>query len=126
MGDPADKYELTEENIGIARQCGSTFLQLIDLGYLHLSPGTGNWTQAGELTDMADCYDLRKDKNLHRIVFQREHNWNQDFWESLIGPFHTSNLSPFFIEGVFGQEMPLRDAAEELKRVVFNKASLAS
>jgi hypothetical protein len=121
LGDPSENYELNEENTQIARQCGHTFYQLINLGFLHLSPGTGNWTEAGELTDMADCYNLKKDRNLSSIISLREKNWGQDFWESLIGPYHTANLSEFFIEGMVGERISLQEAAQEIKRVILQK-----
>src|SRR3989338_2998603 len=122
IGDPSDNYELNQENINIARQCGRTFLQLLDMGYLHLSPGTGNWTEAGELTDMADCYDLKKDKNLQEIISLRESSWNEDFWENLIGPYHTSNLYPYFVQGLFWfQKLSLKEAAQQLKGIVSEK-----
>lgn len=121
LGDPGENYELNEENTQIARQCGYTFYQLINLGFLHLSPGTGNWTEAGELTDMADCYNLKKDRNISSIISLREKNWEQDFWKNLIGPFHTSNLSPFFIEGMLGKKTCLEEAAEEIKQRALQK-----
>ena len=121
LGDPSDNYELNDENVKIARQCGHTFYRLINLGFLHLSPGTGNWTEAGELTDMADCYNLRKDRNLSSIISLRERNWEQDFWENLIGPFHTSNLSQFFIEGMLGNKTSLEEAGEEIKQRALEK-----
>ena len=115
MGDPSDKYELTEENTGIARQCGENFFRLIGLGFLHTCPGTGNWTEAGELTDMADCYDLQNDAHLEGMISSKEHETGMDFWESLVDPYHTANLSPFFIEGMFGERISIREAGQELK-----------
>jgi hypothetical protein len=121
LGDPTKRYDLTEENKTIARQCGNTFFELIDLGFLHLSPGTGNWTEAGEFTDMADCYDLKKDKNLDKVISSREEETQQEFWRSLIGLYHTSNLSPFFVEGMLGESVSLTEAADEVEKKTSQK-----
>jgi len=121
LGDPSTKYSSINKNIEIAKSCGNTFIQLIELGYLHLTPSTGNWTLAGELTDMCDCYDLKKDKNLCRIIENREKEIGKDFWKDLIGPRHTSNLYPFFIEGMFGEQISIEEAAKEIKNRVENK-----
>lgn len=115
IGDPSQEYDLNQRNIAIARECGTSFIGLLNLGYLHLSPGTGNWTTARELTDMADCYDLRKDKNLGNVIEQREAKIQKDFWEDLIGPRHCGNLYSFFIEGIFGERISIEEAANELK-----------
>lgn len=120
LGDPSRKYAFTEQNIKIAKSCGKAFIQLIDLGYFHLSPSTGNWTLAGELTDMADCYDLKKDKNLVKVIKNREKEIKEDFWKDLIGPRHTSNLYPFFIEGMYSEQITIKEAAEELENKVVN------
>ncbi len=122
LGDPSENYSLSERNIKIAKQAGYTFMQLLELGYLHLSPGTGNWTLAGELTDMSDCYDIKKDNNLRRVIEERERKEAVDFWQDLIGSRHTSRtLSPFFIEGMFGEQRSLEEAAQGLELCVRNK-----
>lgn len=122
LGDPSENYPLTERNIAIARQTGQTFIRLLDLGYLHLCPGTGNWTLAGELTDMSDCYDMRQDNNLRKVIKERERSVRINFWQDLIGLRHASKtLSPFFIEGMFGEQVSLREAAQELETRVKNR-----
>ena len=120
LGDPSETYELHSRNTFIATKCGQTFYKLLDLGYLHLCPGTGNMTTMAELTDMTDCYDLKKDKNLQQIINNREadEEVETNFWEDLIGPRHTGNLSPYFIQGMLGKEASLEEAAQELKNKV--------
>ena len=121
IGDLEDKYKFNQRNVWIARTCGKTFWQLLDLGYFHLSPSTSNWTTQAELTDMSDCYDLRKDKNLVKIIKERENKTQQDFWEDLIDKRHTGNLSPYFIEGIFGEPISVEEAAVEIKNKVTSK-----
>ena len=118
LGDPEEKYKLNEKVIEIAKTTGKTFYKLIELGYLHLCPSTGNITTAGELTDLADCYDLKEESNLAEIIKDRENKIQFDFWMDLIGPRHLSNLYPFFIEGIFGSKLSLLDASKELKAMI--------
>nr|MBI4157048.1 hypothetical protein [Candidatus Woesearchaeota archaeon] len=118
LGDPEDKYKLNERIIEIAKTAGKTFYKLIELGYLHLCPSTGNITTAGELTDLADCYDLKEENNLEEVIEDRENNIKIDFWQDLIGPRHLSNLSPLFIEGMFGSKLSLVDASKELEAMI--------
>jgi len=114
IGDPSERYAENAKNTWIARKCGQTFWKMVDLGYLHLSPGTGNWTTMAELTDMSDCYDLRKDRNLESVISSRENKVQADFWQDLIGERHTGNLSPYFIEGMLGDSASLEEAGMEL------------
>jgi hypothetical protein len=118
LGDPSLKYELNNKNMMIARSCGQTFIRLLEIGYLHLCPGTGNWTTKGELTDMSDCYDLKKDKNIDKIIRDRETKVQADFWEDLIGERHTANLSPIFIRAMLDKEASVKEATIELKKKV--------
>lgn len=121
IGDPSDKYAINERNIRIAKECGKSFRGLINLGYFHLSPGTANWTTAGELTDMADCYIMKKDKNFDSIIQRREDETQINFWEDLIGQRHCGNLFPYFIEGMFGEKINLNEAGKELKNLASQK-----
>ncbi|MFH0977820.1 MAG: hypothetical protein V1837_00825 [Candidatus Woesearchaeota archaeon] len=121
LGDPSKKYELNNRNKMIARSCGQTFLRLLNIGYLHLCPGTGNWTTMGELTDMSDCYDIKKDKNIKRIVSTIESKVQKNYWEYLLGSDHTANLTNEFIKGIYEEELSLKEAAEEIRRQFFQK-----
>ncbi|HIH11730.1 TPA: hypothetical protein HA241_06065 [Candidatus Woesearchaeota archaeon] len=142
LGDPSEMYELNSRNISLARQCGKTFYSLIDLGYLSHCPGTGNWTTAGEFTDLMDCHDLKKDSAFKIKTFIKKaekeaikireskadpdyEKWTKeirgDYWLDLIGPYHAGNLSPYFIEGMLGESASLEDAVAELKRKVNRK-----
>ncbi len=123
VGSPTEKYEKTDSLCWIAKTCGETFYRLIDLGYLHLCPGTGNWTTEAELTDMSDCYDLQRDKNIEAIIKIREEKFEGDFWQTLIGPTHTANLTPFFIGGMLGKNTSVKEAASELEHKVRAKVA---
>lgn len=122
LGDPSKKYELNNRNKMIARSCGQTFLRLLNIGYLHLCPGTGNWTTMGELTDMSDCYDIKKDKNIERIISKQESKAQKNYWEYILGSDHTANLTDEFLKGMYGEELSLKEAAEETSKQFFQKA----
>jgi len=66
---------------------------------------------------------LRKDRNLAEIIESREKEVGNSFWEDLIGPRHTANLSPYFIEGMFGKSLKVSEAAKELRLTVKSKLS---
>jgi len=121
LGDPSEKYDLNERNKTIARKCGETFAGLLELGYLHMCPGTGNWTTVGELTDMSDCYNIKKDKNIDKIVHKKESEVQKDYWEWLLCKDHMANLGEEFIKGFLGERCSLKEAATELKNGFYNK-----
>lgn len=117
LGDPSDIYTENERNIWIARTCGKTFWDLLDIGYFHDTPGTGNFTTEAELTDMADCHDLRN-VDLGRLIANREKLTGLEFWEDILSSRYTGNLSPFFIEGMLGRQASVTGAARILKEKV--------
>lgn len=123
LGDPSKKYELNNRNKMIAQSCGSTFLKLLNIGYLHLCPGTGNWTTRGELTDMSDCYDIKKDRNIEKIISKQESKVQKDYWEYLLGSDHTANLTEEFLKGMYEEKLSLEEAACEVKKQFFEKTS---
>ncbi|MDO8655152.1 MAG: hypothetical protein Q7R48_01865 [bacterium] len=113
VGDPSDRDLDIPANRKIARQAGRTFRGLLELGLLHHCPGTGNWTLAGELTDLQDTFDLRREgfalADHMELVGKGD---MQSFVRYLLGREHGGMLSPFFIEGVCGKKKSLRDATE--------------
>ena len=42
----------------------------------------------------------------------------RDFVKYLIGPKHTGNLHPYFIEGMFGKKLDLDEAVKETLKLI--------
>ncbi len=113
VGDPSERDSDTPANRKIARRAGETFRGLLELGLLHHCPGTGNWTLAGELTDLQDTFDLRREGfALADHMEAVEKPDLRSFVRYLLGREHGGMLSPYFIAGVCGKKKSLRDATE--------------
>lgn len=113
VGDPSDKDIGLRENREIAKVMGYTFRVLLENGYLHHCPGTGNWTLAGELTDLVDTFDLRTERDEMEEHMKRVNKTDlREFLKYLIGPEHNGVLHPYFIEGMYGEKVTLETAAE--------------
>jgi len=114
IGDPSDKEIDTPEHREIAKKMGYAFKVLLENDYLHHCPGTGNWTIAGELTDFADTYDLRTERDkLEEHMKKVGKKDIREFLKYLIGPEHTGVLCSDFIEGMYGEKMILENAVEK-------------
>ena len=120
MGDPLDPYVLNDENREMARSMGRTFRRLLEMGFLHHCPGTGNWTSAGELTDFADTFDVRKERvALEAHMREVKYPDMGSFMRYLIGEPHTGKFCPFFVEGVCGRSgVSVDEAAQELLSLI--------
>jgi len=120
VGDPSNPYVLSEENKKLARSMGKTFRKLLEMGFLHHCPGTGNWTSAGELTDFADTFDIKTERaELEAHMRAVKHPDMLDFLRYLIGKPHTGKFCPFFIEGVCGRSgVSVDEAAQELLSLI--------
>lgn len=115
VGDPGDKNLDSPENREIAQSAGRAFRGLLELGLLHHCPGTGNWTIAGELTDLQDTFDLRQEWDaLAEHVCLVGKKGMEDFVRYLLGPEHGGVLWPFFVEGVCGRKTSLKQATHEV------------
>ena len=115
VGQQSDESIGTPENREIAKKMGYAFRTLLENGYLHHCPGTGNWTAAGELTDFADTFDLRTERyKLGEHMKKVGKADAREFLKYLIGPNHTGVLCPDFIEGMHGEKMSLDDAVERV------------
>jgi len=64
VGDLHDPEIVTERNKVIAQQIGKTVRQMLELGFLHMTPNPGNWTTEEELVDFEDVARLPQDAAL--------------------------------------------------------------
>ncbi len=118
LGDPRI-VEATPENRMIARKMGKTFRTLLENGYLHHCPSTGNWTRAGELTDFSDVFNLRSEqKQLDDHIAEVGKRNLTHFIQYLIGPEHSGVLSPDFVEGLIGRRTSLENAVRATIRLM--------
>ena len=124
VGDPSDKNIDKPEFREIARLMGYTFKTLLENGILHHCPSTGNWTIAGELTDFTDTFELAKEEKelrAHIKKLKQEGRISKgnlrNFLSYLIGPKHGGLLSPYFLEGMFGQPISLEEATRRLLKL---------
>ena len=86
VGDSLDKGIFTDRNRMIAREVGKTFWLLLEHNLLHISPNTGNWTKAGELTDFEDVIELPQELNrLEMEMHALGCHSLEAFFEDLIG-----------------------------------------
>ncbi|MBI1984593.1 MAG: hypothetical protein HYS60_00580 [Candidatus Wildermuthbacteria bacterium] len=124
VGDPTDPTIDTPENREVAVAAGRTFRQLLQMGFLHHCPGTGNWTKAGELTDFQDTFDLTAEKDA--LTFHMQKVKKEDmaqFVRYLLGPEHTGILCKFFLEGVCGKPASLKKATDEVLCLIQRRTS---
>lgn len=120
VGDPEDEEILTDRNRVIAREVGRTFWSLLANNLLHISPNTGNWTRAGELTDFEDVITLPQELDrLEAEVYSRGFGHFDAFFADLVGPRHTGVLSGDFIEGMIGRKEPPKKAAQIILETFF-------
>lgn len=117
VGDPCDTSLDIPSYRANARSVGSTFRVLLEHGYLHHCPSTGNWTRAGELTDFGDVFNLATDQRAMGSQMQRvKKRTLRAYVHYLIGPTHTGVLCPYFIEGMFGERLTLAQAVTRILR----------
>lgn len=115
VGDPSDPAIDTPENRKVAVVMGKAFQKLLEIGLLHHCPGTGNWTKAGELTDLQDTFDLAKEQNALALHVQMvKKNDMRQFVRYLLGPEHTGVLCRFFLEGVCAKPASLEEATDKV------------
>jgi hypothetical protein len=113
VGDPTSKKIATPYYREIAKKMGYTFRVLLENGYLHYCPGTGNWTVAGELTDFADTFNLRTEESKLKERMEKVQKTDiREFLKYLIGPEHTGILCSDFILGMYREKLTLKDAVE--------------
>ena len=111
VGGPSDKNLKTPRNISVAREVGKTFRVLLENRILHHCPSVGNFTLEGELTDLQDTFDLDSERERLRAHMESVGRSSpNDFVKYLIGPEHTGNLHPYFIEGMYGKRLDLGEA----------------
>lgn len=121
VGDPSGAED-TKDNRKIALAMGDAFRKLLEIGLLHHCPGTGNWTCAGELTDLQDTFDLASDQeDLWAHMARLGYKDLEGFIEYLIGPKHAGKLDPFFLQGICGREISLAAATEEVQKTIQEK-----
>lgn len=124
VGDPSN-IRKNDKFSKIAESTGKTFRVLLENGILHHCPGTGNWTQAGELTDFADTFYLQHEGGLflRHISYLQEKKVIkttklEDFLKYLIGPEHTGVLCEDFLKGICGKKVSLKEAVEQLLKIM--------
>lgn len=125
VGDPSNARIKNDKFSKIAESMGNTFRVLLENSILHHCPGTGNWTQSGELTDFADTFDLQQGgQELHRHIENLQEKGVikttkfEDFLKYLIGPEHTGALCEDFLKGICGKKVSLEEAVEQLLKIM--------
>lgn len=118
-----DLFSIEPKNIRIAKQEGKNFRILLENGFLHTTASLGNWTSAEELNDFEDVYKIKEDKEkIEKIInfFSKEYNFQanlKNFLELIIGPEFNGKLSPYFIEGLFGEKITMDRAVQQLLNI---------
>ncbi len=121
VGDPSDPA-IMEANKNIAGAVGVAFRELLEIGLLHHCPGTGNWTLAGELTDLQDTFDLPAERGALRAHMNKlGHTTMIGFVRYLIGREHAGMLWPYFIQGICGRKVSLATATSEVCEIIERK-----
>lgn len=122
VGDPLDSAIDTPANRKIAITMGDSFRRLLEVGLLHHCPGTGNWTLAGELTDLQDTFDLARQQDALVIHMAKVgHKDLKGFVRYLIGPDHAGKLDQYFLQGICKRNISFADATEEVYELVQQK-----
>lgn len=124
VGDPSDKDIDTPQFRIIAKDMGNYFRILLKNRIVHHCPGTGNWTIARELTDLADTFHIDKeDQKLEEHINGLKKDGRikkadlESFVRYLIGPEHTGLLCPYFLEGLFGEPIGLDEATKKVLKI---------
>jgi len=106
VGDLHDPKIVTDGNRAIAQRMGRTVRQMLELGFLHMTPNPGNWNTAGELVDFEDVVRYPKDKKLIEEDMQRRNIRSiPDYLEFIFAGGTIGYLADDFQSGFVGRSL---------------------
>jgi len=119
------KENLNNRTQEIARKMGKVSRQMLEFGYLNVSPNPGNWTTEGELVDFEDVLKLPEDIDALRetALFWTERKAMKICTvESLIemsyGEFMIGVFTPYFQEGFMADRTNTRSVVQRAVQIL--------